>query len=152
MKIAFFDTKQYDKLSFEKFGKDINIHFKFFETKLNEDTVDLATGFDVVCTFVNDTVNKKVIDCMYKRGIKVLALRCAGFNNVDLKATKDLGITVLRVPSYSPAAVAEFAMASNTMENGTLSHTRTGLLTFLKMSSNLFLHRLKNLQNGNQQS
>ena len=85
MKFAFFDTKQYDKLSFEKFGKDINIHFKFFETKLNEDTVDLATGFDVVCTFVNDTVNKKVIDCMYKRGIKVLALRCAGFNNVDMK-------------------------------------------------------------------
>lgn len=110
IKVAFFDTKQYDKLSFEKFGKDINIHFKFFETKLNEDTVDLATGFDVICTFVNDTVNKKVIDCMYKRGIKVLALRCAGFNNVDIKYAQGR-IHVLRVPAYSPYAVAEHAMA-----------------------------------------
>ena len=110
IKVAFFDTKQYDKISFEKFGKDVNIHFKFFETKLNEDTVDLATGFDVVCTFVNDTVNKKVIDCMHKRGIKVLALRCAGFNNVDVKYAQGR-IHVLRVPAYSPYAVAEHAMA-----------------------------------------
>ncbi|MBE6577561.1 MAG: 2-hydroxyacid dehydrogenase [Ruminococcaceae bacterium] len=110
MKIAFFDTKPYDKPSFEKFGAEKGIKFKYYETKLNEDTVDLANGYDGVCVFVNDTVNAKVIDRLCEMGVKVIALRCAGFNNVDMKHAYGR-IHVLRVPAYSPYAVAEHAMA-----------------------------------------
>lgn len=110
MKIAFFDTKPYDKPSFDKYGKAYGVEFKYFETKLNEDTVDLAHGFDGVCAFVNDTVNAKVIDKLCDMGIKAVALRCAGFNNVDMKHAFGK-IHVLRVPAYSPYAVAEHTMA-----------------------------------------
>ncbi len=110
MKIAFFDTKPYDKPSFDRFGAENGVTFKYFETKLNEDTVDLANGFDGVCVFVNDTVNEKVIDRLYEMGIKVIALRCAGYNNVDVKHAFKR-IHVLRVPAYSPYAVAEHAIA-----------------------------------------
>lgn len=110
MKIAFFDTKPYDKPSFDHFGSERGIRFKYFETKLNEDTVDLASGFDGVCVFVNDTVNAAVIDRLYEMGVKVIALRCAGFNNVDMKHAFGK-IHVLRVPAYSPYAVAEHTMA-----------------------------------------
>lgn len=110
MKIAFFDTKSYDRASFEEPGNQNGIKFKFFETKLNEDTVKLASGFDGVCIFVNDTANKAVIDALYDYGIKIIILRCAGFNNVDLKAA-DGKIAVVRVPAYSPYAVAEHTMA-----------------------------------------
>ena len=110
MKIAFFDTKPYDKPSFERFGADNGVEFKYFETKLNEDTVDLAGGFDGVCVFVNDTVNAYVIDRLCELGIGIVALRCAGFNNVDIKYAKGK-IHVVRVPAYSPYAVAEHTMA-----------------------------------------
>ncbi len=110
MKIAFFDTKPYDKPSFERFGKERGVEFKYFETKLNEDTVELASGFDGVCVFVNDTVNAPVIDRLAKMGVRVVALRCAGFNNVDMKHAFGK-VHVLRVPAYSPYAVAEHAMA-----------------------------------------
>ncbi|MBO5036118.1 MAG: 2-hydroxyacid dehydrogenase [Clostridia bacterium] len=110
MKIAFFDTKPYDKPSFDKFGKENGIEFKYFETKLNEDTAELANGADGVCVFVNDTVNAKVIDRLCELGVKAIALRCAGFNNVDMKYAYGK-IHVLRVPAYSPYAVAEHAMA-----------------------------------------
>ena len=110
MKFAFFDTKPYDKPSFEKYGQQYGVNFKFFETKLNEDTVDLAKGFDGVCAFVNDTVNAAVIDRLSEMGISVLALRCAGFNNVDMKYAHGK-LHVLRVPAYSPYAVAEHAIA-----------------------------------------
>ena len=110
MKIAFFDTKPYDKPSFQKYGEEHNLKFKFYETKLNEDTVDLAQGYDAVCVFVNDTVNAQVIDRLTELGVKVLALRCAGFNNVDMKYAFGK-IHVLRVPAYSPYAVAEHTMA-----------------------------------------
>ena len=110
MKIAFFDTKPYDKPSFDKYSKAYGVEFKYFETKLNEDTVDLAHGFDGVCAFVNDTVNADVIDKLCDMGIKVVALRCAGFNNVDMKHAFGK-IHVLRVPAYSPYAVAEHTMA-----------------------------------------
>lgn len=108
--VAFFDTKQYDKVSFEKYDNVSGIKIKFFETKLNEDTIRLAKGFDIICAFVNDVINKEVIDSMQKMGVSVLALRCAGFNNVDVKYAQGK-IHVLRVPSYSPYAVAEHAMA-----------------------------------------
>ncbi len=110
MKIAFFDAKPYDKPSFEKYGKEKDIKFKYFETKLNEDTVDLAKGFDGVCAFVNDTINDVVIDKLNEMGVNVLALRCAGFNNVDMKHAFGK-LHVLRVPAYSPYAVAEHTMA-----------------------------------------
>ena len=110
MKFAFFDTKPYDKPHFERYGKENGVTFKFFETKLNEDTVKLAHGFDGVCIFVNDTVNAAVIDKLHEMGINVLALRCAGFNNVDMKHAYGK-IHVVRVPAYSPYAVAEHAMA-----------------------------------------
>lgn len=110
MKIAFFDAKPYDKPSFDKYGAENNIKFKYFETKLNEDTAELAHGFDGVCVFVNDTVNKEVIDRLYEAGVKVLALRCAGFNNVDIKYAHGK-LHVVRVPAYSPYAVAEHAIA-----------------------------------------
>ena len=110
MKIAFFDTKPYDKPSFDKYGEKHGVEFKYFETKLNEDTAELAHGFDGVCAFVNDTVNAEVIDKLHELGVKVLALRCAGFNNVDMKHAYGK-LHVLRVPAYSPYAVAEHAMA-----------------------------------------
>ncbi len=110
MKIAFFDAKPYDKPSFEKYGKQSDITFKYFETKLNEDTVELAHGFDGVCVFVNDTINSYVIDRLCENSVKILALRCAGFNNVDIKYAKGK-IHVFRVPAYSPYAVAEHTMA-----------------------------------------
>lgn len=110
MRIAFFDTKPYDKPSFEKYGEKHGVTFKFFETKLNEDTVDLVNGFDGVCVFVNDTVNSKVIDKLYEKGVKFVALRCAGFNNVDINHASGK-VRVLRVPAYSPYAVAEHTMA-----------------------------------------
>lgn len=110
MKIAFFDAKPYDKPSFEKYGKDYGIDFKFFETKLNEDTVELARGYDGVCVFVNDVINAQVIDRLCGMNVNMLALRCAGFNNVDMKHAYGK-IHVFRVPAYSPYAVAEHAIA-----------------------------------------
>lgn len=110
MKIAFFDAKPYDVASFDKFSTDTGIEFKYFETKLNEDTVGLAEGFDGVCVFVNDTVNATVIDRLCELGVRAVALRCAGFNNVDMKHAFGK-IHVVRVPAYSPYAVAEHAMA-----------------------------------------
>ena len=110
MKIAFFDAKSYDKPSFDAFAEAADIKIKYFETKLCEDTVDLAAGFDGVSVFVNDTVNAAVIDRLSELGVKVIALRCAGFNNVDVKHA--LGkIHIVRVPAYSPYAVAEHAIA-----------------------------------------
>ena len=110
MKIAFFDTKPYDRPAFDKYGAEHGISFKYFETKLNEDTAELANGFDGVCVFVNDTVNAAVIDKLCELGVRVVALRCAGYNNVDVKYAFGR-MHVLRVPAYSPYAVAEHAMA-----------------------------------------
>ena len=113
MKIAFFDAKQYDKPSFDKFAEESNIKIKYFETKLNEDTVDLLEGknYDGVCVFVNDTVNKEVIDRLSEMNVKYIALRCAGYNNVDMKEAAIKNLKVVHVPAYSPYAVAEHAMA-----------------------------------------
>ncbi len=109
MKFAFFDTKPYDRQSFERLA-DSEIEFKFFETKLNADTVNLAAGFDGVCVFVNDVVNADVIDGLHSLGVKAIALRCAGYNNVDVKHAFGK-IHIFHVPAYSPYAVAEHAMA-----------------------------------------
>lgn len=110
MKIAFFDTKPYDKCSFDKYSKKYGIDIKYYDTKLNEDTADLARGYNGVCVFVNDTVNKEVIDHLLEAGVQIIALRCAGFNNVDMKYAFGK-VHVFRVPAYSPYAVAEHTMA-----------------------------------------
>lgn len=110
MKIAFFDAKPYDRNGFEQYTKGTDITIKYFETHLNEDTVSLAQGYDCVCIFVNDIVNKQVTDQLYAQGVRMIALRCAGFNNVDTRACFGK-IHVFRVPAYSPYAVAEHAMA-----------------------------------------
>ena len=110
MKVAFFDTKPYDMPSFETYGARKGIEFKFYETKLNEDTAPLADGCEAVCVFVNDTVNAAVIDRLYEGGVKLIALRSAGYNNVDVEYAFGK-IHVVHVPAYSPYSVAEHAMA-----------------------------------------
>ena len=110
IKVAFYDTKEYDRPSFERYGEQHDVQFRFLETKLNEDTVELARGCDAVCVFVNDTVNTAVIDRLYAMGVRLIALRSAGYNNVDVRAAFGK-IHVVHVPAYSPYAVAEHAIA-----------------------------------------
>lgn len=110
MNIAFFDTRSYDVPPFLACSGGTEIHFKFYETRLNEDTVDLARGYDGVCVFVNDTLNAAVLERLYSFGVRVAALRCAGFNHVDLQSAYGK-VNILHVPAYSPHAVAEHAMA-----------------------------------------
>ena len=110
MKLAFFDTKSYDIPGFDRYGIPAGVQIKYFEPNLNEDTASLAAGFDAVCVFVNDTVNAEVVEKLYQLGVKAIVLRCAGFNNVDIKACQGK-LRVFRVPAYSPHAVAEHAMA-----------------------------------------
>jgi len=108
-KIAFFSTQSYDRRFFETAAGDHT--FEFFETRLNVKTLNLAAGFDGVCVFVNDKINEEVMKGLSEIGVGFVALRCAGFNNVNLKAAEKYNIRVLRVPAYSPEAVAEHAMA-----------------------------------------
>ena len=108
--VAFFDTKPYDRESFKRFIDTEKYSFRFFENKLNRDTAGMAACCDAVCAFVNDTIDREVIDTLEKYGVKLIALRCAGYNNVDVKYAKGR-VTVVRVPNYSPFAVAEHTMA-----------------------------------------
>ena len=110
IKVAFYDTKAYDKPSFENYGTLHDIQFRFLETKLNKDTAALAEGCDAVCVFVNDSVDADVIEKLYDCGVKLIALRSAGYNNVDVRAAFGK-IHVVHVPAYSPYAVAEHAAA-----------------------------------------
>ena len=105
MKLAFFDTKPYDIPGFDRYGVPAGIEIKYFESGLNPDTVSLAAGFDAVCVFVNDIVSAEVVERLYELGVKAIVLRCAGFNNVDMKACRGK-LRVFRVPAYSPHAVA----------------------------------------------
>ena len=109
-KIAFFGAKPYDIASFDKVNEKYNYDIKYFKGHLNPNNVVLTQGADAVCTFVNDTADAAVIDAMADNGVKLLALRCAGFNNVDLEAAKGK-LPVVRVPAYSPYAVAEYSLA-----------------------------------------
>jgi D-lactate dehydrogenase len=109
MKIAFFSTKSYDKTYFERYVTTHEIIY--FEAQLNEQTVNLAAGCQAVCVFVNDQLNTSVITSLKLLGIELIALRCAGFNNVKLSVAKEQDIIVVRVPAYSPHAVAEHALA-----------------------------------------
>ncbi|TDN43057.1 2-hydroxyacid dehydrogenase [Haemophilus haemolyticus] len=107
MKIAIYSTKSYDRKYIELINAKYNFDLEFFDFMLNESTARLAEHCEVVCIFVNDNGSRKVLEKLAALGVKIVALRCAGFNNVDLKAAQELGIQVVRVPAYSPEAVAE---------------------------------------------
>ncbi len=111
MKIAFFDTKAYDRKYFQQYALEYQQTVDFFDVKLTSETVSLTNGYDAVCVFVNANISKSLLQQLDKHNIKFILLRCAGYNNVDLKTAKQLGISVYRVPAYSPEAVAEYAMA-----------------------------------------
>lgn len=111
MKILFYDTKKYDRESFEEKAKEYpEIEITFLEADISPDTARLAKGYDAVCGFVSSDLGREVISVLEQRGVKLILMRCAGFNNVDLEAAEKAGITVMRVPGYSPEAVAEHAM------------------------------------------
>jgi D-lactate dehydrogenase len=116
LKVAFFGTKDYDRTFFSELTKDkgpgtYNCDIKYFSVRLTPETASLAKGYDAVCIFVNDEAPRQVVEELAAGGVKLILLRCAGFNNVDLQAAKECNIKVARVPAYSPYAVAEHAMA-----------------------------------------
>lgn len=111
MKVLFFSSKAYDQRFFSSANQEFDFDLKFMEVPLNKSTAVLAKGFQVVCVFVNDMVNAEVLQVLAEQGVQLIALRCAGYNNVDLKTTEALGIKVVRVPSYSPYSVAEHTIA-----------------------------------------
>lgn len=111
MRIALFSTKSYDRDFFDRFNEDFRHDIVYFEAPLNDYTVNLTQGFGAVCVFVNDKVSRHVINQLAENGVRLIVLRCAGFNNVDVGAAREKGIQVLRVPAYSPQAVAEHAVA-----------------------------------------
>lgn len=110
MKIAFFSTKSYDQESFKE-NNNQKHQLDFYEARLNDQTVNLTQGYKAICVFVNDQIDAGIIEKLYQNGVQIIALRCAGFNNVDLQAAAKVGIKVVRVPAYSPMAVAEHAVA-----------------------------------------
>ena len=111
MKVAFFSSKRYDETFFNETNSRYDHEFAFFESKLNEKTVQMAAGYQAVCVFPNDTLNAEVVSRLSSCGVRLIALRCAGYNNVDLEACREHNITVVRVPAYSPYAVAEHTVA-----------------------------------------
>lgn len=107
MKIAFFSTKPYDRTFFDLANKAFGHEITYFETRLTRQTVKLAEEFECACAFVNDQLDASTLIALAAQGTRLIALRCAGFNNVDIHSAKELGISVVRVPAYSPFAVAE---------------------------------------------
>ncbi len=110
IKVAVFSSKKWVLDSFSEVNKDFNFELSYFESRMYEKTVPLAKGFDAICVFVNDSLQAPVIEMLKENGVKLIALRCAGFNNVDVKKAYEKGIGVVRVPAYSPYAVAEHTL------------------------------------------
>lgn len=111
MRILFYDTKSYDEDSFTRELKNYpGVEIKFLKADLTRNTAELAHGYDAVCAFVNSEIGTQTVETLHKNGIRLILMRCAGFNNVDLDTVEKLGIRILRVPGYSPEAVAEHAM------------------------------------------
>ena len=110
MKVPLFSAKPYDKTFFQAAQHATEIQFEYLEAKLTAQTATLVDGQPTICCFVNDCLDSQVLNILHTKGVRHIALRCAGFNNVDLAAAKTLGITVSRVPAYSPHAVAEHAV------------------------------------------
>ncbi|MEO6283157.1 MAG: 2-hydroxyacid dehydrogenase [Dyadobacter sp.] len=111
MKITFFSAKPYDKQFFDQYNDAYGFDMEYLETHLGPHIVNAVEDTKAVCVFVNDKVNEEVIAVLAAKGVKIIALRCAGFNNVDLEAARRYGLRVCRVPEYSPQAVAEHAVA-----------------------------------------
>ncbi|MEM1303640.1 MAG: 2-hydroxyacid dehydrogenase [Planctomycetota bacterium] len=111
MKILTYSTKPYDRRFFDEAVGQFDHEIEYFEGRLDTTTAKLTGGFDAVCVFVNDTLDRPVLSSLESQGVKAIALRCAGYNNVDLPAAAELGLKVVRVPAYSPHAVAEHAVA-----------------------------------------
>ncbi len=119
MRILFYDTKSYDRKSFETVLAEyqplkesgVELEIEYLKSDLDPRTAALAEGFDAVCAFVSSDVGTATVQILHDRGVRLILMRCAGFNNVDLNKAKELGIRILRVPGYSPEAVAEHAMA-----------------------------------------
>jgi D-lactate dehydrogenase len=111
IEVSVFDTKPYDRVYLQKADGDGRIKWRFHDFRLSEDTARIAAGAQVVCIFVNDTAERPVLEQLKGCGVRLLALRCAGFNNVDLEAAREMDLPVVRVPAYSPHAVAEHAVA-----------------------------------------
>ena len=110
IKVAFFDTKPYDRRSFDEANKNFGFELTYFEARLNPASAKMAAGFDVVCAFVNDDIGKETVKVLAGEKVQMIAMRCAGYNNVDLAAAYGK-MVVVRVPGYSPYAVAEYALA-----------------------------------------
>lgn len=110
MKIAMFSTKSYDEISFNSINQKYQFECQYFNFQLTESTAPIADGADVVCAFVNDDLSAPVLTKLANQGTKLIAMRCAGFDRVDLEAAKELGLQVVRVPAYSPEAIAEHAV------------------------------------------
>lgn len=110
MQITFFSSQPYDKTFFLEQNKKFNFKLDFLNEQLNETTAELVRT-EAICAFVNDRINSEVLEILKRRGVKIIALRCAGFNNIDINKAIDLGIKVVRVPAYAPEAVAEHALA-----------------------------------------
>lgn len=110
IKVCFFDTKPYDKVYFDTLIDGSKIQIDYFESKLNSQSAVMTSGYDAVVAFVNDKIDSETIDILYNNGIKLISMRCAGYNNVDFKSTYEK-IHIARVPAYSPYAVAEHSMA-----------------------------------------
>lgn len=110
MKTAFFNTKRYDERSFTEINRDYGHELTFFEPRLTPETASLASGFPAVCVFINDDLGEETLRAIATTGTQVIALRCAGFNHVNLDVAQELGLTIVRVPAYSPYAVAEHAV------------------------------------------
>ena len=127
MKVAFFSTKSYDKEYFDQVNSDGHYQFSYFDAALNSATAALAKEHNAVCLFVNDKADKQTIELLASLGIKLIALRCAGFNNVDLEAASKNNIKIVRVPAYSPEAVAEHAVALILTLNRKTHKAYTGL-------------------------
>ena len=129
-KIAFFDAKSYDRETFDRVNKTFGYEILYYKERLSMNTVSLTQGVDVVCIFVNAECDSRVIAELARNGVKLIALRCAGFNNVDVRAAQKEGIRVVRVPAYSPHAVAEYAvtlmMALNRKVYRSVYRTREG--------------------------
>ena len=111
MNVIFFSSKDYDQQFFSQTNIHYNFNLRYLEVQLNKNTAILADGYDVVCIFVNDVVDHEVLQALSNQGVRLVALRCAGYNNVDLKAAQALGIKIVRVPAYSPYSVAEHTLA-----------------------------------------
>jgi len=111
VRVAVFSTKSYDRSYLEEANRNYKHELVFFDPHLTAETCIMAEGFPCVCVFVNDNLNSETLNRLAKQGVRLIALRCAGFNNVDLKASEALGLTVVRVPAYSPNAVAEHTVA-----------------------------------------